>query len=74
MKNQIIMADPKSRLREMENLWMEGVKSNEGKVFSVETLMDILIVLFDECSNSTLRREKNVSEFVEYGEAFTCFL
>jgi hypothetical protein len=37
---------------------------------SMETLLDILIVLFDECSGSSLRREKTVSEFIELGEFF----
>lgn len=32
---------------------------------SVETLIDCLIVLYDECQNSSLRREKTVSEFIE---------
>jgi hypothetical protein len=40
---------------------------------SMETLLDILIVLFDECSGSSLRREKTVSEFIELGE-FSLFL
>jgi len=39
----------------------------------METLLDILIVLFDECSGSSLRREKTVSEFIELGE-FSLFL
>lgn len=32
---------------------------------SIETLIDCLIVLFDECQNSSLRREKNVEQFIE---------
>lgn len=35
---------------------------------SVETLIDCLIVLYDECQNSSLRREKTVSEFIELSE------
>lgn len=35
---------------------------------SVETLLDILIVLYDECGNSTLRREKSVTDFMEWGK------
>lgn len=34
--------------------------------FSIETLLDTLILLYEECCNSTLRREKTVSEFVEF--------
>lgn len=32
---------------------------------SVEALLDCLIVLYDECCNSSLRREKTVSDFIE---------
>ncbi len=32
---------------------------------SVETLLDALLVLYDECFNSALRREKTVSDFLE---------
>ncbi|KOB75850.1 Uncharacterized protein OBRU01_06735 [Operophtera brumata] len=33
---------------------------------SVETLVDALIVLYDECCNSSLRREKPVADFIRY--------
>ncbi|KAG5682946.1 hypothetical protein PVAND_012263 [Polypedilum vanderplanki] len=36
-----------------------------GQKISVETLLDCIIVLYDECQNSSLRREKTVSEFIE---------
>ena len=62
------VGDAKERLRELERLYLQGVVGNEGRVLSVESLLDILVVLYDECCSSTLRREKNVSEFVEYGE------
>lgn len=38
-----------------------------GHTFSIETLIDILLVLYDECCNSSLRREKTVSDFIEFG-------
>lgn len=38
---------------------------NSGKIISVESLLDAIIILYDECSNSSLRREKTVSDFVE---------
>lgn len=38
---------------------------SNGQKVSVETLLDVLIVLYDECQNSSLRREKTVSEFIE---------
>lgn len=36
-----------------------------GKTLSVEALLDALIVLYDECCNSSLRREKTVNDFIE---------
>ncbi|KAL9917053.1 serine/threonine-protein kinase Genghis Khan isoform X1 [Glossina fuscipes] len=36
-----------------------------GKAISVETLLDALLLLYDECSNSSLRREKTVSDFIK---------
>nr|XP_049707649.1 serine/threonine-protein kinase Genghis Khan isoform X9 [Helicoverpa armigera]XP_049707650.1 serine/threonine-protein kinase Genghis Khan isoform X10 [Helicoverpa armigera] len=33
---------------------------------SVETLVDMLLVLYDECCNSSLRREKAVADFISY--------
>ena len=35
--------------------------------FCVETLLDALVVLYEECCNSSFKKEKTVSEFVESG-------
>lgn len=35
------------------------------KSVSVEGLLDCLLVLYDECCNSSLRREKTVSDFID---------
>lgn len=58
----------KERLKKLEQLYLRGVQNSNGQAVSVETLLDVLICLFDECSSSTLRREKSVSEFVEFGK------
>lgn len=39
--------------------------TSPGKTLSVEALLDALIVLYDECCNSSLRREKTVNDFIE---------
>lgn len=39
--------------------------NNPGKSLSVEAMLDCLLVLYDECCNSSLRREKTVSDFIE---------
>ncbi|CAL4060084.1 unnamed protein product, partial [Meganyctiphanes norvegica] len=54
------------RLRDLERLFLTGPAENSGQSYSVETLLDVLLVLFDECANSSLRREKTVSDFIDY--------
>ncbi|KAE8752370.1 hypothetical protein FOCC_FOCC000842 [Frankliniella occidentalis] len=54
------------RLRQLESLFLGGPIQGQGQCFSIETLLDILLVLYDECCNSSLRREKTVSEFIEF--------
>lgn len=39
--------------------------SSSTSTISVETLLDALLVLYDECFTSALRREKTVSDFLE---------
>ena len=57
------------RLRQLEALFSGGPVQGgrSGHTFSIETLIDILLVLYDECCNSSLRREKTVSDFIEFG-------
>lgn len=57
----------KVRLKKLEQLLLDGHQKNE-KSLSVETLLDILICLYNECSNSPLKREKHVTDFLEWGK------
>nr|XP_039247827.1 serine/threonine-protein kinase MRCK alpha-like isoform X1 [Styela clava] len=57
------------RIKELEKFILDGPWSPQW--LSVETLLDILIVLYDECGNSTLRREKSVIDFIEWAKPFT---
>lgn len=41
------------------------IPPGQGKSISVEALLDALLVLYDECCNSSLRREKTVTDFIE---------
>ncbi|XP_033860742.1 serine/threonine-protein kinase MRCK alpha-like isoform X1 [Acipenser ruthenus] len=59
------------RLKKLEKLILDGPSRANGQCFSVETLLDILICLYDECNNSPLRREKNVLEFLDWAKPFT---
>ncbi|XP_024946163.1 serine/threonine-protein kinase Genghis Khan isoform X1 [Cephus cinctus] len=56
------------RLRQLEALFIGGPVQGgrAGHTFSIETLIDVLLVLYDECCNSSLRREKTVSDFIEF--------
>ena len=60
------------RLKELEALFVEGPESpapavHEAKALSTETLLDILLILYNECCGSSLRKEKTVTEFIELG-------
>ncbi|XP_059533582.1 serine/threonine-protein kinase MRCK alpha isoform X5 [Myotis daubentonii] len=59
------------RLRQLEQFILDGPARTNGQCFSVETLLDILICLYDECNNSPLRREKNILEYLEWAKPFT---
>ncbi|KFU87489.1 Serine/threonine-protein kinase MRCK alpha [Chaetura pelagica] len=59
------------RLKQLEQFILDGPTQTNGQCFSVETLLDILICLYDECSNSPLRREKNILEYLEWAKPFT---
>ncbi|XP_030626238.1 serine/threonine-protein kinase MRCK beta isoform X2 [Chanos chanos] len=60
----------KVRLKKLEQLLLDGNQKNASSL-SVETLLDILICLYNECSNSPLKREKHVTEFLEWVKPFT---
>ncbi|XP_077284001.1 serine/threonine-protein kinase gek [Arctopsyche grandis] len=54
------------RLKQLEGLFLGGPVQGRGHSFSIETLIDVLLVLYDECCNSSLRREKTVSDFIDF--------
>ncbi|XP_014447700.1 serine/threonine-protein kinase MRCK beta isoform X2 [Tupaia chinensis] len=60
----------KVRLKKLEQLLLDGPWRNESAV-SVETLLDVLVCLYTECSHSALRRDKYVAEFLEWAKPFT---
>ena len=41
--------------------------NHHDTTFSVETLLDALIVLYDECCTSSFKKEKTVQEFASSG-------
>ena len=56
------------RIRLLEALFLGGpISAHEAKCFSTETLLDVLLVLFSECNQSSLRKEKTVTEFIDLG-------
>ncbi|XP_065124470.1 serine/threonine-protein kinase MRCK alpha isoform X3 [Paramisgurnus dabryanus] len=59
------------RLKKLEKLILDGPSQSSGQCFSVETLLDVLVCLYDECNNSPIRREKNILEFLDWAKPFT---
>lgn len=56
------------RLKTLETLFSERQSANgQDEGYSVETLLDSLLVLYNECCLSSFKRERAVSEFVEVG-------
>lgn len=70
--------DPSIRVKELESLFLSGpltraaapmlVDGDGPCAFSIETLLDVLLLLYDECCNSSLRREKTVNDFLAFGK------
>jgi serine/threonine-protein kinase MRCK len=67
------MENPERRLKDLESIFLNGpvlaLPTFDGpSTFSIETLLDILLILYDECCNSSLRREKTVTDFLSFGK------
>lgn len=54
------------RLKRLEELLLE---QKEAGCLSVEALLDLLLCLFSEVSQSPLKREKHVADFLEWGKS-----
>jgi hypothetical protein len=65
--------DALERINQLDRLYTGGRVRNIEEVASVECLLDILLLLHDECGQSTQRRERNFSEFVELSK-YVCVL
>ncbi|KAG5338001.1 MRCKG kinase, partial [Acromyrmex heyeri] len=61
------------KLCQLEGLFIgdSAQSGRTGHIVSIETLIDVLLVLYDECCNSSLRREKTVSDFIEFVKPIT---
>lgn len=53
------------RLKRLEELLLE---QKEAGCLSVEALLDLLLCFTAECSQSPLKREKHVNDFLEWGK------
>ncbi|XP_063300130.1 serine/threonine-protein kinase MRCK alpha isoform X2 [Pelobates fuscus] len=56
------------RLRQLERLMVAGPAA--GGAVSVESLLDSLLCLYDECCSSPLRRDKNIHDYIEWAKPF----
>ncbi|GAV07996.1 hypothetical protein RvY_17762 [Ramazzottius varieornatus] len=54
------------RLHQLEQLLLKGPLVYPETAVSVETLLDVLILLYDECVRSTLKKERTFTEFIEH--------
>lgn len=54
------------RLKRLEELLLE---QKEAGCLSVEALLDLLLCFYTECSHSPLKREKHVTDFLEWGKS-----
>ncbi|XP_058877933.1 serine/threonine-protein kinase MRCK alpha-like, partial [Acipenser ruthenus] len=57
------------RQRGLESFILGGPVDSDSWL-SVETLLDVLLCLHQECGNNALRRDKKVAEFVEWAKPF----
>ncbi|XP_040266520.1 serine/threonine-protein kinase MRCK gamma [Bufo bufo] len=58
------------RLKKLEDMVLRGPYGCDCDSLSVETLLDVLICLCQECNAPALRRDKNVTEFLAWAETF----
>lgn len=58
------------RLKKLEEVVLKGPYGCDCDSLSVETLLDVLICLCQECNAPPLRRDKNVTEFLAWAEPF----
>uniref|UniRef100_A0A4W6EH39 non-specific serine/threonine protein kinase n=1 Tax=Lates calcarifer TaxID=8187 RepID=A0A4W6EH39_LATCA len=56
------------RLKRLEELLLE---QKAAGCLSVEALLDLLLCLYTECSNGPLKREKHITDFLEWVKPFT---
>lgn len=63
--------EPSTRIKELEDLYLGGVVNSGGEAASIETLLDVLVVLYNECQGSSLCRERSIAGFVNYGKNLT---
>lgn len=55
----------------LDQLFLGGPIRSSGLSLSIETLIDVLVVLYDECSSSSLRKEKTLSNFIQFGKSLS---
>lgn len=59
------------RLKRLEELLLE---QKAAGCLSVEALLDLLLCFYTECSQSPLKREKHVTDFLQWGKSLSLVL
>ena len=68
--------DVSSRYGELDTVFLRrGTQpADKDTFYSVETLLDSLMVLYQECCSSSMRRERTIAEFVESGNQLNLYV
>lgn len=68
--------DVSSRYVELDTIFLRRASQPADKdtFYSVETLLDSLVVLYQECCSSSMRRERTIAEFVESGNQLLMYV
>lgn len=61
------------RIFQLEKLYTSKSRGVHRNAFSTEALLDILVVLYDECNTTVMKRDKRVLDFLEIGKISKSF-
>lgn len=56
------------RILQLEKIYTSNTRGIHRQAFSTEALLDILVVLYDECNTTVMKRDKRVLDFLEIGK------
>lgn len=57
----------KERVSRVDNMFLRNHIRVGGTAFTVDSLVDCLLLLYDECVRSSLSKDKTLQGFVKFG-------